>query len=325
MANVYTRVQIVAALEPTEVIAAVEKAFAAYSRGEAVVPPVGELIFEEPPGDCHIKYGYLKSNDTFTVKIATGFWRNPALGLPSSNGVVLVFSRQTGVLLSILQDEGYLTDIRTAAAGAIAAKYLAPPNITCIGIVGAGTQARLQLDYLQYVTPCRRALIWARSIERAQTIKVPGFQIKSVRSIRELASSCQLIVTTTPSHEPLLHTDDLRPGTHITAVGADGGGKQELSPEIFARAAIRVVDSREQCSQYGDASAALRKGYVRIEDLIELGDIIGGSNPYRRRMEDITVADLTGVAVQDIAVADLALAALYSTAHQSNDAADKLQ
>jgi len=312
MANIYTRVQIVAALEPTAVIAAVEQAFVAYSRGQAVVPLGIELTFEEPPGDCHIKYGYLKSNDTFVVKIATGFWQNPSRGLPSSNGVVLVFSRHTGELLSILQDEGYLTDIRTAAAGAIAAKYLAPRNITCIGIVGAGTQARFQLDYLRHVTPCRRVLIWARSVERALAVKVPGFHVELAHSIAELAGSCQLIVTTTPSPEPLLHAHYLLPGTHVSAVGADGGGKQELSPEIFARAAIRVVDSREQCSRYGDSSVALRQGHVRMEDLIELGEIISSPGLYRRRSEDITVADLTGVAVQDIAVANLVLAGLHA-------------
>jgi ornithine cyclodeaminase len=310
VATVYNRARIIAVLQPTNVIAAVEEAFAAYSRGEAVVPPVGELQFDEPPGDCHIKYGYLKSNSTFTVKIATGFWQNPARGLPSSNGVVLVFSRQTGELLSILQDEGYLTDIRTAAAGAVAAKCLAPANITCLGIVGAGTQARLQLEYLRHVTPCRRVLIWARSMERAHAVQVPGFQIELAPSIADLASSCQLIVTTTASREPLLHAHYLLPGTHVTAVGADGGGKQELNPGIFARAAIRAVDSREQCSQYGDVSAALSQGLVRIEDLVELGEIIVNPSAYPREPEDITVVDLTGVAVQDIAVANLALAML---------------
>jgi ornithine cyclodeaminase len=147
VATVYNRAQLVGALTPVDVIAAVEAAFAAYSRGEAVGPPVGELLFDQPPGDCHIKFGYLKSSDTFTVKIATGFWENPARGLSSSNGVVLVFSRNTGELRSILQDEGWLTDIRTAAAGAVAAMYLAPLDVTCIGILGSGTQARLQLDY----------------------------------------------------------------------------------------------------------------------------------------------------------------------------------
>jgi ornithine cyclodeaminase len=300
VAAVYNRAQIVAALTPLDVVAAVEAAFAAYSRGEAVVPPVGELLFDEPPGDYHIKFGYLKSNDTFTVKIATGFWKNPARGLPSSNGVVLVFSRKTGELCSILQDEGWLTDIRTAAAGAVAARYLAPPNITCIGILGSGNQATLQLDYLRHVTTCRRA----------RSVQVQGFEIEAVSSIAEVASSCQLIVTTTASREPLLHAHHLLPGTHVSAVGADGGGKQELSPDIFARAAIRAVDSRLQAALYGDASAALRQGLIRLEDLVELGQIVANPCAYQRKPEDVTLVDLTGVALQDIAVANLALAAL---------------
>jgi ornithine cyclodeaminase len=319
VAAVYNRAQIVAALTPLDVVAAVEAAFAAYSRGGAVVPPVGELLFDEPPGDCHIKFGYLKSNDTFTVKIATGFWENPARGLPSSNGVVLVFSRKTGELSSILQDEGWLTDIRTAAAGAVAARYLAPPEITCIGILGAGTQARLQLDYLRHVTTCRRVRLWARSIDRARAVQVQGFEIEAVSSIAEVASSCQLIVTTTPSREPLLYAHHLLAGTHVSAVGADGGGKQELSPDIFARAAIRAVDSRQQAALYGDASAALRQGLIRLEDLVELGQIIANPSAYQRKPEDITLVDLTGVAVQDIAVANLALAALNKDISDASD------
>src|ERR1700689_5200259 len=172
MTTVYTRPQIEQVIQPRHVIAAMERAFVAYSNGEAVIPPVGQLDFEEPPGDCHIKYGYLKQGSTFTIKIATGFWKNPERGLASSNGVVLVFSSQTGVLLTIFQDEGYLTDARTAAAGAGAAKYPAPPENGCIGILGAGIQARLQLEYLREVTSCRRVKLWARSAERARALTV---------------------------------------------------------------------------------------------------------------------------------------------------------
>jgi Ornithine cyclodeaminase/mu-crystallin family len=202
--------------------------------------------------------------------------------------------------LQHLQDEGWLTDIRTAAAGAVAARYLAPPNITCIGILGSGNQATLQLDYLRHVTTCRRA----------RSVQVQGFEIEAVSSIAEVASSCQLIVTTTASREPLLHAHHLLPGTHVSAVGADGGGKQELSPDIFARAAIRAVDSRLQAALYGDASAALRQGLIRLEDLVELGQIVANPCAYQRKPEDVTLVDLTGVALQDIAVANLALAAL---------------
>lgn len=306
-ASTYTRGEIAKVLTPRDVIAAVERAFVAYSRGEAVVPPVGHMEFEDPPGDCHIKYGYLKGSPTFTVKIATGFWKNPERGLPSSNGVVLVFSSQSGEPLAILQDEGYLTDLRTAAAGAVVAKYLAPSVVECIGIVGAGTQAKLQLGLLREVTPCRKVVLWARSRDRASAFQVEGFDIQIASTVKELAARARLIVTTTAARGWLVGAGDIRPGTHITAVGADGGGKQELEPALFARAAIRAVDSRKQCSEFGDSSFAIAQNLVRSEDLVELGEIIQNPAKWKRGEQDVTIADLTGVAVQDIAVASLAI------------------
>ncbi len=287
-----------------------ERAFVAYSNGEAVIPPVGQLDFEDPPGDCHIKYGYLKHGSTFTIKIATGFWKNPERGLASSNGVVLVFSSQTGELLTIFQDEGYLTDVRTAAAGAVAAKYLAPPQIGCIGILGAGIQARLQLEYLREVTSCRRVKLWARSAERARALTVQGFDIEVVASPAQVAAGAQLIVTTTPSRGWLLGAADVRPGTHITAMGADGAGKQELEPALVALAQVRAVDSVSQCSKYGDSAFALEQGLIRLADLVELGRVIQDPSLRRQSERDISIADLTGVAVQDMAIAELALQGL---------------
>jgi ornithine cyclodeaminase len=312
MTTVYSRAQIAQVIRPEEVIAAMERAFAAYSNGEAVIPPVGQLDFEDPPGDCHIKYGYLKQGSTFTIKIATGFWKNPERGLASSNGVVLVFSSETGELLTIFQDEGYLTDMRTAAAGAVAAKYLAPQGIGCIGIIGAGMQARLQLDYLREVTPCRRVKLWARSMDRARALTVPGFDIEVVASPSAVAADARLIVTTTASRDWLLGAADVKPGTHITAVGADGGGKQELEPQLLALAQIRAVDSVSQCSKYGDSAFALEQGLIETRDLVELGRIIQDPTLRRRSAQDISIADLTGVAVQDMAIAELALQSLRS-------------
>jgi ornithine cyclodeaminase len=209
-------------------------------------------------------------------------------------------------LLAILQDEGCLTDLRTAAAGAVAAKYLAPTNVECIGMVGAGTQARLQLEYLKEVTPCRRVLLWARSAERAAAPQVSGFQIELASTVTELARRSRLLVTTTPARHWLLGADDVQPGTHITAVGADGGGKQELDPLLFARA-LCVVDSRNQCAHFGDSSYAIQQGIIAQADLIELGEIIQDRSLGRRDGAQITIADLTGVAVQDIQIAKLAL------------------
>jgi ornithine cyclodeaminase len=312
MATLYSRAQIESVMRPADVVAAMEKAFAAYSRGEAVIPPAGHIDFTDPPGEGHIKYGYLRGGATFTVKIATGFYENSKRGLPSGDGVILVFSSQTGQLLTILQDESYLTDIRTAAAGAVAAKYLAR-EVRCIGIVGGGVQARLQLAYLATVLECRRAMIWARSADRAKAFHVEGFDVRIAANINDLLDECDLVVTTTPSREPLITADHVKAGTHITAVGADGAGKNEIDPALFARAKLCVVDSRSQCSKFGDTSFALQRGFIQPADLVEFGEIIEArqdprnAQQYRREPNDITIADLTGVAVQDIAVAELAL------------------
>jgi ornithine cyclodeaminase len=315
MSAIYTRAEIARVIRPADVVAATEEAFVAYSQGRAVVPPVGHMEFEDPPGDCHIKYGYIRGDETFTVKIATGFWRNPERDLPSSNGVVLVFSSRTGELLASLYDEGYLTNIRTAAAGAVAAKYLAPSEITSIGIVGAGTQALLQLEYLKTVTGCRKAIVWARSPERARAFEVESFRVQTTASVRELLAECNLVVTTTPSQEFLIAAEDVRTGTHITAVGADGGRKQELDPDLFARAAIRAVDSKEQCAIFGDSSYAIKKRLLSKDDLVELGNIIQDTSLGRADDTQITIADLTGIAVQDIQVSKIALRVLLGAEH----------
>jgi len=310
MAVIYNRSQLERALRPEELIAAIEQGFIAYSQGKVIVPPVGELLFEEPPGDCHIKYGYVPGDPTFTIKVATGFYRNAELGISSSNGIILVFSTTTGQLITILDDEGFLTDARTAAAGAVAAKLLAPAEVSRIGIIGTGIQGKMQLDYLRYVLPARRAMVWARSPEKAQSYQVDGFDIQVAGSIGDLAAACNLIVTTTPSHRWLLGAADVRPGTHITAVGSDAAGKQELDPQLFLKAKVRAVDSRKQCVQYGDSSYAIKQGLIAAADLVELGDIAQNPGLGRQSASEITIADLTGVAVQDIQIAKLVVAAL---------------
>lgn len=245
------------------------------------------------------------------MKIATGFGKHPEQGLPSRNSVVLVF-RKTGEMQAILQDEGYLTDIRTAV-GAVAAKYLAPPQFRCIGIIGAGTQARLQLEYLREITNCRQVVPWARSAERARAFHVDEFDIEIASTVAELAAQARLIVTTTSSRQWLLGAAGVKLDTHITAVGADGGVKQELDPRLFALAKVRAVDSRSQCSQFGDSSFALESSVIRLGYMVELGQIIQDKESQRRNEQDIAIADLTGVAVQDIAVAELALARLQAS------------
>jgi ornithine cyclodeaminase len=296
-----------AAIDSVDIIPSIEAGFVAYSEGRAVVPPVGELIFKDPPGDVHIKYGYLIDDDVYVIKVASGFYHNPALNLPSGNGLMLLFDQKTGQLLSILLDRGYLTDLRTAAAGAIAAKYLAPQRVQRIGIVGTGTQARLQLRYLRRVTDCRDVSAWGRDPRKlalyCEEMENNGFSIQPTLDIADLTESCNLIVTTTAATAPLLLEEQIRPGTHITAMGSDTPEKQELDPAILHKADLVVADSISQCMERGEIAHALRVGLVRSGGLAELGHIICGQAAGRTSAEQITVADLTGVAVQDIAIA----------------------
>jgi ornithine cyclodeaminase len=305
------------ALEGKDLLPAIEEGFAAYSEGNAVVPPVGELIFSEPPGDVHIKYGYITGGDYYVIKVASGFHENPGLGLPSGNGMMLLFDRKTGVPRCILLDQGYLTDIRTAIAGAIAAKYLAPRQVRRIGIIGSGVQARLQLRYLKEVTSCRDVLAWGRTPRNLsryrEEMSLEGFSVEITTDIHRVAAACNLIVTTTPSASPLLWEQDIRDGTHITAVGSDTAGKQELDPRILQKAGLVVADSIPQCLERGEISHAVNEGLRSREDLVEMGCLVSGRAAGRTDERQTTVADLTGVAVQDIQIAKAVYEAVKET------------
>ncbi|MFX0174136.1 MAG: ornithine cyclodeaminase family protein, partial [Candidatus Hodarchaeota archaeon] len=157
--------QIKRILEKIDPLKLIEEGFIAYSQGKVLVPPVGEMIFDDPPGDCHIKYGFIKGGDYYVVKIAQGFYDNPKIGLPSIHGLNILFSQKTGEIICILLDEGHLTNVRTAAAGAVVAKYLAPKDVHQIGILGYGIQGKMQLEFLKSVITCRKALVWGRTQE----------------------------------------------------------------------------------------------------------------------------------------------------------------
>ncbi len=297
--------EIKAALSSVDLMAEIELGFVAYSQGRAVVPPIGELIMHDPPGEVHIKYGYIAGDDYYVIKIASGFFENPKLDLPSSNGLMLVFSQKTGTLEAVLLDEGYLTDIRTAVAGAITAKYLAPSSIERIGIVGTGMQARLQLEYLAPVTDCRDVLVWGRSGDKLATYEQDmtekGFRVSTTTDADDIIASCNLIVTTTAATSPLL-SGQVQPGTHITAMGSDTHDKQELDAEILQHADLVIADSIAQCLERGEIHQALKSNAISQADLVELGSIIAGDAAGRTSDDQITIADLTGVAVQDIQI-----------------------
>jgi ornithine cyclodeaminase len=290
--------EILAALDEEAALAAVATAFRRLHAFEAQVTAVGHLSFADPPGDCHIKSACMTGDDIFVVKVATGFYRNPTLGLSSSNGFVVVMSAKTGEILGMLRDEGRLTDQRTAMAGAIAARAICGPGSSTLGVVGAGTQARLQARLISRHLNLKTVLVWARKSEAAAALAA---EIGATAvGLRELCERADLIVTTTPSTEPLLVSDMIAAGKRIVAVGADAPGKRELDPAILARARV-VVDSCAQCIDHGEAGWAVRAGILDQATLIELGALL--TAPIAFAPEEIVVADLTGVAVQDVAIA----------------------
>ncbi len=293
-------------LSDLDMVEAMEKGFIQYSNGNTVVPPVGELISKNPPGDTHIKYGYIKEDDFYVIKIASGFYENPKLGLSSSQGLLLVFSQKTGQLESILLDEGYLTNVRTAAAGALAAKYFAPKNTKAIGVIGTGIQAKMQIEFLLKILDVATLWIWGRNPENAINLKdqfSQDLKIHIAKSTAELAQNCQCIVTTTPSTIPLLQKEDILPGTHITAVGSDTSEKQELEGAILGMADIVIADSIPQSESRGEVYQAIQQGFIKKENIIELGCAIQNAKYQRQNDNQISVVDLTGVAVQDIMIA----------------------
>jgi ornithine cyclodeaminase len=306
MPAVVSLAEIRKALRTIDPLPLIEDGFVAYSRGRAVVPPVGELVFEDPPGDVHIKYGYIKGGDVYVIKIASGFADNPKRGLPSGDGLMLVFDQKTGVLQAVLLDEGYLTNLRTAVAGAVVAKYLAPREVTVVGLLGAGVQGRMQLEWLRRVRRFSEAVVWGvDETELAayrRDMEAPGLTIRTTLRAEDVAAAANLIVTCTPSTRPLLKAEWIRPGTHITAVGSDTAEKQELDAAILARADRVVVDSLSQSELRGEVYRAVTAGAIGRDRLIELGRVIEDPRLRRASDDEITVADLTGVAVQDLMI-----------------------
>lgn len=298
--------QIKELLKTLDPIRAIEEGFVAYSQGKVVVPPVGEMIFKDPPGEVHLKYGYIVNDDFYVIKIASGFYENVKLGISSLNGLMLVFDQKTGEPVAILLDEGHLTNVRTAAAGAVTAKYLAPKNVRRIGIFGAGQQGRMQLTYLESVTSCKDVIVWGVDQQELDAYRgemaALGYTVQTTLEANDIASTCNLIVTATPSVKPLLSVHQIQKGTHITAMGSDTAEKNELDPQILQKADIVVADSISQCLARGEIFKAIEAGVLKKEKVRELGSVIQQESLQRTSEDQITVADLTGVAVQDIQI-----------------------
>ncbi len=297
-----------------DAIACVEDAFHALATKAVSMPPILRLDMPEERGEVDVKTAYVPGLDGFAIKISPGFFDNPKLGLPSTNGLMVLLSTKTGLVQAVLLDNGYLTDVRTAAAGAVAARHLSRPDAAVAAIFGAGMQARLQLEALRLVRPIREARIWARDAAKAEAAaaeltKGLGFPVRADADGRAVVDGADIIVTTTPSETPVLRANWLKPGQHITAMGSDAEHKNEIEPAIITGASLYVADSLKQTRRLGELHHAIEVGLVTESAIFpELGEIIAGRKPGRSGPDDITVADLTGTGIQDTAIATLAAA-----------------
>lgn len=290
----------------------ISQGFATLAGGNVVMPPIMTLMVPDHNGEVCVKTAYVPGIDSFAMKMSPGFFDNPKLGLPSTSGLMVLFSSKTGMLEGLLLDNGYLTDIRTAAAGAVAARHLARRDATRVCIVGAGVQARLQLEALMLVRGIERATIWARNEARAKAVaadlaRALGIDVVASGDLEQAVREADVIVTTTPSDRPLIRGDWLQPGQHVTAMGSDQEHKAELEPACLAKATLYVPDSQAQCAVKGELRSALDAGAIAADaSFSELGDVVSGKAPGRSNDTDITIADLTGTGVQDTAIATLA-------------------
>ena len=293
----------------SEAVAVVEEAFTKLAHGEVEMPPIMRIDLHEQNGEVDVKTAYVKGKEMFAIKVSSGFFDNPALGLPSGNGFMMLMSTRTGIPQALLLDNGYLTEVRTAAAGAVAADYLARTNIQTVGIIGAGSQARFQLKALNLVRDFQKVLVYARSAERAQKYADEmaaelGIEVKVAENAEQVVRNSCLVVTTTPSKEPLIKAEWLHPGLHITAMGSDAEHKQELEADILAVADKVVCDTKAQCSKLGELHHALDGGVLADDSaIIEIGQLTSKQSAGRDNDEQITVCDLTGTGVQDTAIA----------------------
>jgi ornithine cyclodeaminase/alanine dehydrogenase-like protein (mu-crystallin family) len=300
-----------ATLGMRECIDACADAFAAYSTGGAELPGVIHLDVPEAEGEIHIKAGHLHGAPYYAVKAASGFYAQEP---PAIDGLVVVFSARDGSPAAFLLDNGYLTDLRTGAAGGVAARHLAPETVRSVAVLGTGGQARHQLDAFAIVRPgFTEVRIWGRNVDHADRCVADvrtrlssegATAVERADTIEEAVRDAEVVITCTASREPLLRRAWLRPGAHITAVGSDGADKQELDPDILVAADLLVVDSVDQCSRLGE----LQHAPGEAGRAVELGLICADTAPGRTDPGQLTVCDLTGLGVQDVAAANAVMA-----------------
>lgn len=296
---------------PGEALEAAEVAFTALGRGRVSLPPPMGLEIPAVAGEVHVKSAYIEGSPIFAIKVASGFYRNVDRGLPTGSGLILVFAADTGFPVGLLLDNGYLTDLRTAAAGALAARHLARDPLGTVAVLGSGVQARYQLRALREVRMWDRTVAWSPTAARLrryceemeEELEIP---FSSAADATDAIAEADLVITVTPSRKPLFEAEALSDGVTVIAVGSDGPEKRELPAAALGRADKVVVDRLSQCIALGELHHAVAEGALSEKDVwAELGEIvIGGKNG--REGEETIICDLTGVGAQDAAIAEVA-------------------
>ena len=292
-----------------QLIPVIEDAFKSLALGKTTMPPILRLDIAKYHGESDVKAAYIEGLDSYAIKVASGFFNNPKLGLPSSNGLMILLDSQTGVLKSVLLDKGYLTDVRTAIAGAIAAKHLSNRDASNAGIIGAGIQAKMQLEALLLVRKIKSANLWSRDSEKTKIFaenlkKTINININLCETPHEVVNLSEIVITTTPSKSPIIKSEWLKKGLHITAMGSDAEQKNELDPQIIKDCDLYIPDNQSQTSILGELHHAIKNGIISSEiEFNDLGKIILDPSLGRKNINDITIADLTGTGVQDTAIA----------------------
>jgi len=305
-------------ITPRVAVDTIREAFRADGEGRAHVPAVINLDVPAHRGEFHVKTALIDGVPHVAVKIASGFYDNPAKGLPSGSGLMAVFDATTGMPVALLLDNGFLTDIRTGAAGAVATEFLAPSRFDVVGVIGSGLQARYQVRCLRTVREFTRVVAWSPNPSHVDAyigeMRSEGYEVTSAPTPEAVCRAADVIFTTTPARQPLIRAEWLRPGHHLTALGSDSPGKQELDAPCLSRADLVVVDRLTQCASFGELRHAIDAHLLRPDQVHgELGEVVAGLKKGRTSAAQITIADLTGVGFQDTAIASAALKCLDSS------------
>jgi ornithine cyclodeaminase len=300
-----------ATVTPLDLLDATREAFVAVTEGRMRTTA---NVLDLDDGDVHVKSASEVGGAIYSVKLASLIPSNGDRDLPPGGGAIVVCSAVTGTPLALLVDDHYLTDARTAIAGALASDLMARPGASSVAVLGSGEQARLQVLTLSGLRPLDRVVVWARRAEAAEATAAAlreglrdGCEVTVASSVREAVEATDIVITATASREPLVEADWLRPGQHISGIGADDDRKHELSTACFARADRIVVDLRAQTLPKAELARAIEQRAVEPERIVEMGAVLAGRATGRGGEHEITIAKLSGLAAQDLAAAKVVM------------------